>query len=93
MATIMMDQAEKIRESMQAVDRRIEFTDLETLEDIENSELNEVFQERIRYWKRTRSTVDLSVGATEFRSTARLNGYNLKLEPAIMFIDIYWEFV
>ena len=78
---------------MMAVDRHINFTDVETLEDIENTVLCEVFQDKIRDWKRTRSNVDLSVGAAELRNIAKQNGFNLKLEPAIMFIDIYWEFV
>ena len=72
---------------------RKEFPYLNTLEDMEASELFEEFQERIREWKRTRYYMDLHTCACEFRTVARENGYNLAPDAASMFIDIYWELV
>lgn len=70
-----------------------EFPYLNTLEDMESSELFEEFQERIREWKRTRCYMDLRTCAGDFRTVARQHGYNLSADAAAMFIDIYWELV
>lgn len=66
---------------------------LNTLEDMENSELFDEFQDQIRDWKRERCYMDLGTCATQFRTIARQNGYNLSADAASMFIDIYWELV
>lgn len=66
---------------------------INTLEEIEQSDLFDEFQEQIRDWKRARNYMDLGTCASHFRTIARQNGYNLAPEAASMFIDIYWELV
>ena len=92
MTTMTMEKQKVIVNNPWNTERK-EFPYLNTLEDMEASELFEEFQERIREWKRTRYYMDLGTCACEFRTIARQNGYNLSADAAMMFIDIYWELV
>jgi hypothetical protein len=92
MTTMTMEKQKVIVNNPWNTERK-EFPYLNTLEDMEASELFEEFQERIREWKRTRYYMDLRTCAGEFRTVARENGYNLSADAAVMFIDIYWELV
>jgi hypothetical protein len=92
MTTMTMEKQKVIVNNPWNTERK-EFPYLNTLEDMEASELFEEFQERIREWKRTRYYMDLRTCAVEFRTVARENGYNLSADAAVMFIDIYWELV
>jgi hypothetical protein len=93
MATMTINNEQLIRRTMMGVDKNIEFTALNTIDDIEASELFEDFQEIIREWKRARCYMELRTCADQFRTIARQNNYNLDPNAAAMFIDIYWELV
>ena len=91
--TMAVNNESLIRRTMMGVDKAIEYRDLNSIEDIEASELFEEFQEIIREWKRARCYMELRTCADQFRTIARQNNYNLDPNAAAMFIDIYWELV
>lgn len=93
MATMTVNREALIRRTMMGLDNTAQLNALNSIEDIEASELFEEFQEIIREWKRTRCFIDLRTCADQFRTIARQNGYDLDGNAAAMFVDIYWELV
>ena len=97
MTTLLTDSKETVRTQQYAAtvsgSTNTVLTDLDTIEDIENSSLFEDFKDTLRFWKRTRCFIELNGAASHFRSEAKKKNYNLKIEPAIVFVDVYWGIV